>query len=171
MSVLIAENKFAWKIIATDVIIITLVYLVPLAAHVAPFPLYYADPMRLLLFTGYVLSKNRSNAFFLALSLPLVSTIISGHPPFYKALLISIELFANMYLLFFLIKKVNWHKSIVILVSIVASKILYYLLKFVFIKYALVQGDLFATGIWIQIALIIPLSILLSFLLPKAGKK
>lgn len=140
------------KIFLTDILILTLVYFIPALSHVLPIPVYLLDPMRILLFTGFLLSRNNTNAFILAATIPLISTIATGHPPFYKAILISIELVSNMAIFVLLLKKLHWAPSLLLLISIVASKIIYYALKFLFIKLALIDGALITTDLLIQAA-------------------
>lgn len=140
------------KIILTDVLILTLVYFIPALSHVMPIPVYLIDPMRILLLTGFLLSRNNTNAFILAATIPLISTIVTGHPPFYKAILISIELVSNIWLFVYLLKKLTWSAPILLLISIIASKIIYYILKYLFIQFALIQGALITTDLLIQLA-------------------
>lgn len=140
------------KILLTDVLILTLVYFIPALSHVMPIPVYLLDPMRILLLTGLLISRNNTNAFILAATIPLISTIATGHPPFYKAILISIELVSNIAIFVYLIKKVNWIAPLLLLTSIIASKIIYYSLKFLFIQFALIDGALITTNLLIQLA-------------------
>lgn len=140
------------KILLTDVLILTLVYFIPALSHVMPIPVYLLDPMRILLLTGFLLSRNNTNAFILAATIPLISTIATGHPPFYKAILISIELVSNIAIFVYLLKKISWSAPILLLIGIVASKIIYYSLKFLFIQFALIDGALITTNLLIQLA-------------------
>lgn len=140
------------KIFITDILVLTLVYFIPALSHVTPMPIYLLDPMRLLLLTGFLLSRSNTNAVILALTIPLISTIVTGHPPFFKAILISIELLSNIILFVYLINKINWKAPILLFISIVASKIIYYSLKFLFIRLTLIDGDLITTDLLIQLA-------------------
>ncbi len=140
------------KIIISDILILILVYFIPALSHVMPIPVYLLDPMRILLFLGFLFSRNNTNTFILALTIPLISTIVTGHPPFYKSILISIELFSNMLFFIYLLSKLNWKAPLLLLISIVASKIIYYALKFLFIQFSLIEGDLITTGLLIQAA-------------------
>jgi hypothetical protein len=140
------------KILLTDILILTLVYFIPALSHVMPIPVYLLDPMRLLLLTGFLLSRNNTNALLLAATIPLISTIATGHPPFYKAILISIELVSNITLFVYLIKKLTWSAPILLLISIIASKIIYYTFKYLFIQLTLIEGALITTDLFIQLA-------------------
>jgi len=126
-----------------------LIYFTPALSHLLNFPLYLIEPMRLILILAMVHS-NRSNAFLLAITLPLFSFAVSGHPVFYKILLISAELTLNVWLFFFLSDKLKNGFSAMLL-SIVVSKAVYYLLKAGLISVALIGPGLFSTPLWIQL--------------------
>lgn len=156
----IAVVKNNWQVIVTDAVVLVLVYFIPALAHVSPFPLYYLDPMRFLLFGAYLISRNQNNAFILALTIPLFSCLIAHHPPFYKALLISIELVINIACFQWMIKKVKWQPGIVIFIATIVSKLFYYLFKYVFLQFGLVEGGLITTAIDTQLYTIAGLSLL-----------
>lgn len=69
---------------------LTLIYFTPALSHLLNFPLYLIEPMRLMLILAMVHS-NRLNASA-AVSLPLFSFAVSGHPLFYKMSAILLEL-------------------------------------------------------------------------------
>jgi hypothetical protein len=164
MTNITTSNAFYnWKIIGTDILVLVLVYFIPALTHFSPFPLYYLDPMRLLLFAGFLISRNHANAYLLAITIPLFSTIVSGHPPFYKALLISIELFTNIFFFYYLLNKIKWNTGIIIFISTVISKLIYYAFKYIFIRLALIDGNLITTSVLIQLPIIIGLSLLFNF--------
>ena len=148
------------KIVFTDIFILVLVYFIPALSHVMPLPIYLIDPMRILLLTGFLLSRSNYNAFVLALTIPLISFIATGHPPFFKAILISLELFSNIWLFIYLLNKLNWAAPLVLLVSIILSKIIYYTLKFTFIQFSLIEGDLITTNLLIQAVTVIIVTLL-----------
>jgi len=148
------------RIVLSDVIILTLVYFIPALTHLLPFPLYILDPMRILLLTGFLLSRNNTNSFILALTIPLVSTIATGHPPFFKAILISIELFSNLWLFITLNKKISLKPYLLLPITIVLSKIIYYTLKFIFIKASLIDGTLITTDLLVQAVTVLIVTII-----------
>src|SRR5688572_29738515 len=94
-----------YRILAHDVIILLVIYFLPSLAHFAPFPLVMLEPMRALLFVGFVLSYNKWNAYILALTIPLFSSLVTGHPVFFKATLISTELLVHLTLFIILFNK------------------------------------------------------------------
>ena len=125
------------------------VYFTPALSHLLNFPLYLIEPMRLMLIVAMVHS-NKQNAFLLAISLPLFSFAVSGHPVFYKMLLISAELTLNVWL-FFMFLRIVKNSFTAMLTSIVISKAVYYLVKAVLISLAVSGPGLFSTPIWIQV--------------------
>ncbi len=128
---------------------ILLIYFTPALSHLLNFPLYLIEPMRLMLILAMVHS-NRSNAYLLAITLPLFSFAVSGHPVFFKMLLITTELTLNVWLFFLLSHKI---KSIftAMLLSVILSKIAYYSLKAGLISFAVIGPGLFSTPVLIQI--------------------
>lgn len=151
----------AYKIVVTDLVVLTAVYFIPAFIHATAFPLYYFEPMRLLLFAAYLISRNNTNAFLLALTLPLVSTIFPPHhPPFYKAVIMSLELFVNVACFVWAVNKIKWPAFVLFFISTVISKVFYYGLKFVFIKMSLIQGELITTSLLTQLITLSILSLL-----------
>lgn len=154
-----SSNFSVPRIVLSDVIILTLVYFIPAVTHLLPFPLYILDPMRILLLIGFLISRNNTNSFILALTIPLISTIATGHPPFFKAILIAIELFSNLWLFVYLNKKVNLRAYLLLPITIILSKIIYYTLKFIFIKVSLIDGALITTDLLVQAATVLIVTI------------
>jgi hypothetical protein len=126
-----------------------LVYFTPALSHLLNFPLYLIEPMRLMLIVAMV-HGSRQNAFLLAITLPLFSFAVSGHPVFYKMLLISAELTLNVWL-YFMFLRVFKNSFTAMLSGIVISKVAYYLVKAVLISLAVTGPGLFSTPIWIQV--------------------
>lgn len=126
-----------------------LIYFTPALSHLLNFPLYLIEPMRLMLIVAMVHS-NKQNAYLLAITLPLFSFAVSGHPVFYKMLLISAELTLNVWL-YFIFLRVFKNNFTAMLTGIVISKAVYYLVKAVLISLAVTGPGLFSTPIWIQV--------------------
>lgn len=147
------ENK---KIIIGDLIALLIIYLVPTFSHIFPIPLYLIEPMRIIVILA-LLNTSKNNSLFLCLLLPIFSYITVGHPLLIKSLLISIELSINILILslFMDVKKF----SLGIFTSILISKIIYYILKFIAIQFSLTNGRLFSTQLEIQSITIIIISI------------
>lgn len=131
-----------------DLFAIIFIYLVPVFSHLFVLPIYYLEPMRLMLILG-IAHTSKKNAFILALTLPLFSYVISAHPVLLKTLLISAELLFNVWLYFFLIEKVK-NKFGAMLLSITLSKVVYYVAKFGLLSALLLEGSLVSTPLLIQ---------------------
>lgn len=156
------EYRKSLAILIIDIFAIGFVMFLPAISHLLPIPIYYIDPMRLVLFTVYFINKNHKNAYILALGLPIFSMFYSGHPIFYKAILISIELFINIVLIHQLSRR-GFNIFIAVFLGIVLSKVLYYFFKFIFIKWSLISGELFSTNLFIQIAIALGISLVFYF--------
>lgn len=149
--------KKSVALILTDLMAIFLILVVPAASHLLPFPVYYLDPMRLVLFAAYFVNRNEWNAYVLAISLPIFSMLYSGHPIPVKAVLISFELLLNMILLTTLVKKGS-NIFLAVFASILFSKVAYYIVKFVLIKSSILPGNLFSTNLLTQLIIALGLS-------------
>ena len=132
-----------------DVIALSVVYLVPVFSHLFSFPLYLLEPMRLMLILA-VAHTSRKNAYIIAATMPLFSFIISAHPVFIKALIMSAELVFNVWLFFYISEKLK-NNFASMLISIGLSKIIYYAVKFTVLSLVLMTGSLVATPVWIQL--------------------
>jgi len=135
------------KYIIFNLLALLFIYLVPAISHLLSFPVYYLEPMRIMLILAIV-HTSRKNAYLIALTLPLFSMLISAHPALVKTSLITGELLLNVWLFFFFEKMSN--KTLAIFLSIIVSKIFYYLVKFILITLVLMSGDLISTPMYIQ---------------------
>jgi hypothetical protein len=147
----ISENLWL-KIALTDVIVWSMIALIPAMSHVLPVPIYLLEPMRLFLFLGYFLSREKGNGYILALTIPFVSVLLSGHPVPLKACLIAIELCLNVFFFEMLLSRFPRFQFVALLASILISKFFYYGLKYVLLKYTLIDGNLMSTPLIYQIA-------------------
>ncbi|MCU0405956.1 MAG: hypothetical protein MUE64_03120 [Ignavibacteriaceae bacterium] len=144
------------KNIVFDLLALLFIYLVPAISHLFSFPVYYLEPMRIMLILAIV-HTTRKNAYLIAFTLPLFSLLISAHPSLVKTFLVTGELLLNVWLFFLLSEKLS-NKTLSIFLSIVVSKIFYYLVKFLLVTSTLIDGDLIATPIYIQIIMLFVLS-------------
>lgn len=131
-----------------DFLALGVIYLVPVFSHLFALPVYYIEPMRLMMVFA-VMYTSRKNAFIIALTMPLFSMLVSGHPVFYKALIMSGELAVNVGLFYFLQNRIAG-KFAAMAVAIGISKLLYYAVKIMLINFVLISGDIIATPLWIQ---------------------
>ena len=155
--------------ITIDVGILIAIYFIPALSHLVGVPLYYLDPMRFFLLLGFFLTTNKTNAVILAITIPLFSWLVSGHPVLPKAFLISIELLTNVLLLAYFIKssKISLLPSLII--SIVLSKLIYYLFKFVFIQTGILEMEMIATDLYIQLITLFLLSTVMWLIFRKSA--
>ncbi|MCX6257204.1 MAG: hypothetical protein NTW49_04800 [Bacteroidia bacterium] len=147
-SVATVINKQSLTNTLYDLAALCLVYFVPAISHFLSVPLYLAEPMRILVILALFYTSSR-NAYLLAFTLPIFSFVVSAHPVFLKTFLITIELSLNVWL-FYILKKFLRKPYLTILVSILASKSIYYLLKFILISTLLLNSDLISTPLYIQ---------------------
>ncbi len=116
----------AWAILF-DALAVAFIYFMPAISHMLSFPVYMFEPMRIMLILA-LMHTRKQNAYILALTLPIVSYLISAHPMFIKSLLIAIELSVMVFLFYFLVERI--HRFAAIFASIWLSKLLYYGLKY-----------------------------------------
>lgn len=163
------QNGIHWKSLIIDFSALAFIYLVPTFSHWLSLPLYFIEPMRLMLIFSLVHTSKR-NAYFVALSLPLFSFLISSHPVFAKMLLISFELSLNVYL-FFLLKDSMKKVFPAILLSIILSKISYYTIKYFLIYFVIIKSGLISTPLYIQLVTTLIFSGYLYFVLKNTNSR
>lgn len=149
------NSTAAGRIVLTDLLVFLMVYITPALAHVMPVPLYMLDPMRLLFLTGMVLARSTGNSYLLALTIPLFSSLVTGHPSFMKGTLISFELAANFYLFTQFLKIEKIKLPVALLTSILLSKVIYYGAKHLYLNAGLISGELISTPLYLQFLTVI----------------
>lgn len=150
-----------------DLILLALLYFIPALSHLTGIPLWFAEPMRLIVVLA-IAHTSRFNAYLMALTLPLFSFAASGHPLPPKMLLIMAELFLNVWF-FYLLTARKLHPVPAMLVSILVSKAFYYLVKYLLLSYVLLEGSLVSTPLWIQAVSLTVFSLYLVFPFRKSG--
>lgn len=168
MNTIAVDRKIPFLLIF-NVAAVALIYFIPTISHVLSFPLYLFEPMRLILILSLV-HTNRKNAYILAATLPLVSFMISGHPLLFKAFLISGELVLNV-ALFFVFLRFFQTKFTAILASLVVSKMIYYLAKYLLIHFALLETSLISTALWIQVGTMLLFSVYVAFFYKQSSQQ
>ena len=137
------------KISVFDVLAVTALYLVPVLSHLTSLPIYFIEPMRLMVILAIVHTSKR-NAYILGLTLPLFSFLVSAHPVFLKTVLITGELVFMTWMYYSLADKMKNNFGAMFL-SIGLSKIAYYSFKFLLISAVLIEGSLISTPLMIQV--------------------
>ena len=145
-------------IVLWDLVIVGLFYMVPTLSHLTSIPFYRFEPMRCVLLLNLLLTGNKKNAYIIAVTLPLFSFFVGGHPIFAKALLMAAELSANVFLFDVLSRRIK-NAAITMFLSIVASKIFYYIIKFGIISVGILDGPMVATGLMTQLIVAVVLSV------------
>ena len=151
------------KVLSWDIVILTAIYFVPTLSHLTSFPLYLFDPMRFAVLGSLLFLRDYKNTFFMAVSLPMFSYLIGGHPVLLKSALISMELMVNVALILYLKDKVRPIFGVV-LASIIISKIVYYIVKYALISFSLLNADLLATSLLMQIVVALFISVSFSLI-------
>lgn len=133
-----------------NIVSLVLIYFVPTISHLMGLPLYYIEPMRIMLVLALV-HTNKSNAYVIALTLPLFSFLVSAHPFLPKMILITAELLLNVWFFYFTYNRTQ--KAFAAIVSsIIISKAAYYAVKFALISFAVLPNSpLVSTPIYIQV--------------------
>jgi len=144
------------RTIVFDLMALLAIYLVPAVSHLLSLPVYFIEPMRIMLILALV-HTSQKNAYLIALTLPLFSMLISAHPSLIKTSLITGELLLNVWLFFVLSEKLS-NKTLSIFLSIIVSKLLYYFVKFLLINSVLMSGELISTPIYIQLIMLVVFS-------------
>ena len=156
------------RVITYDLIALSVIYLIPTFSHVFNIPIYYMDPMRLMVFL-VVVHTDRKNAYLIAATLPLVSFIASSHPVFIKSLTMSVELLLNVWL-FYEFSSLFKNNFIPAALSIIVSKIVYYVVKYFLVSISLITTDIISTPFYFQIAVLLIISSYAFVLIPRCNQ-
>lgn len=155
-------NKENVKRYIFDFIALAVIYFLPAFSHLFSFPLYLIEPMRIMVVMAMIYTDKR-NAYVIAVTLPLFSFFLSGHPLIIKSFLILVELMMNVWL-FFGLKEMIPNTFVRMLAAISGSKALYYILKIVVLSAGFMGGEIIATPVYMQIIVTIVLSGVIYFL-------
>ena len=142
-------NQINIKSILFDIFAVAFIYFVPALSHLLSLPVYLIEPMRLMLILALV-HTTKQNAYIVAITLPLFSFLISGHPVLPKMALIAFELSLNVFLFHLLLNKFK-KAFLPVVFSIIGSKLFYYIIKYGLIQFAVLKSGLISTPIYIQL--------------------
>lgn len=148
-SAALSFSKINIKSLLINAAALVFIYFVPALSHMLALPVYFIEPMRLMLIIA-IAHTTRQNAFIIAATLPLFSFLVSAHPHLLKMMLISAELILNVWLFYFILKR-SGNAFVSIFSSIVLSKAAYYLIKIILINTALMSGSLVSIPLYIQL--------------------
>ena len=164
-SLSLAASKNNYKTIIYDILALVVITFAPALSHLTAIPIYLLEPMRIILLLSIV-HTSKKNVYLLAVALPVLSFIISAHPTILKSALISSEMMLNVFLFFYLLRCLK-NSFPAAAISILISKVYYYLLKFTFISFGLISTELISTPIMLQTIVGISISIYLWFFFKK----
>ena len=135
---------------------ILLIYFLTEISSLLNIHFYLFEPIRVIIIIALI-HTSKENTYILAVLLPAFSYLFSNHSSVIKTYILSGDLLLNIFLYFSLIKfEIN--KFLLMSVCIVASKLAYYLAKYLLIQFTVLKGDLIATPLYIQILIVIFLS-------------
>ncbi len=151
-----ASGTFRHSAAITDIAALFFTGMVPAATHFFNIPVYYIEPMRVMLMLA-LLYSSRWNAYALAIVLPIFSFLVSGHPAPVKMLIIIAELVLNAWLFLYFYQK---SKNIFLgtLGSIIFSKIFCYAIYLAIFSMAFVKAEAEMTFLFAQMILALLLS-------------
>lgn len=152
-----------WRVAAIDVLLLAVACLVPAVSHLLSLPLYYLNPMLLMLLAGMLLVNDRRNAYLLAVLLPVVSMLAVGMPTPLKALCMVAEYSA---VVFVYGRLQSWCDRFVgtlgaMLIAMLCGKVVYYLLKALLLSPVV----LVSTPVWMQLLVVVVAAIAFATLL------
>lgn len=147
----IGKHKSTFMI---DVALLAALYFLPSLSHVTALPLYMLEPMRVALIIA-LLFTNRTNAYFIAFTIPLASAMITGHPTPFKALLMGIEFSILVACYSYLVQMLRIPAFAALTAAILVGKVVYYTMKFAALSAGLLTGSLISTPPLTQLILAI----------------
>ena len=134
-----SSGTFRYSTAITDIAALVFVGLVPAASHLFKIPVYYIEPMRIMLVLALLFSS-RWNAYALAIVLPVFSFLVSGHPAPLKMMIIMAELLLNAWLFLYFFQKTR-RSFLSAFSSIIISKVFCYAMYFVVFSMAFVKAE------------------------------
>ena len=164
-----AKVQLLWRVAAIDILLLGIACSIPALSHLLAWPLYWLNPMLLMLLAGMFLVGDRRNAYLLAVLLPVVSMIAVGMPTPTKAFCMVAEYSTVV----FVIGRLQaWNGRFVgklgaILLAMLGGKAVYYLLKAVLLAPAV----LVSTPVWVQLVVVVAAAALYATLMELKTKK
>lgn len=162
------KQKYSIRTAIIDIAALGVIYFAPALSHLISLPVYYIEPMRLMIILSVAHSRSY-NTYLLVFTLPVFSHLVSAHPALVKTTLITGELliFTSLY---YLLSTKYKRLFFIMLVSIISGKVFYYLAKYLIISYGFLQAELISTPVIIQIITAVLYSAYTAFILNKHNK-
>jgi len=159
------HSKSVLKALILDVTALAVVFFIPVIATLFQLPFYMIEPMRMMVVIS-IAHSSRINSYLLAFTLSLFSWAVSGHPEFNKLLVMTAELVINVYLFYFLLKRLD-NAFLSMIIAIIISKIICYSLYLVFFSMMFLQEETEPSFMIAQAITTLLFSIYISVLLKK----
>jgi hypothetical protein len=156
------SRTFGYRTTVIDIAALVFVGFVPAASHLFKIPVYYIEPMRVMLILALLFSS-RGNAYALAIVLPLFSILVSGHPAPLKMMVIMAELALNAWLFLFLYKETG-RAFLSAFGSILMSKVFCYVMYIVLFSWAFAKAEAGMSFLLAQMSLTLLLSSLVWYI-------
>jgi hypothetical protein len=150
------SGTFRYSTVITDIAALAFIGIVPAASHFFKFPVYYIEPMRIMLVLA-LLYSSKWNAYTLAIVLPLFSFLVSGHPAPLKMIIIMAELALNAWLFLYFYQKTR-RSFLSAFGSIIISKVFCYAMYLLVFSMAFVKAEAEITFMVAQMILTLVLS-------------
>jgi len=163
------SGTFRYSTAITDIAALVFVGLVPAASHLFKIPIYFIEPMRVMLVLA-LLYSSKWNAYALATVLPLFSFLVSGHPAPLKMMVIIAELALNVWLFLFIYQKTKM-PFLSAFGSIILSKTFCYLMYLVVFSMVFVKAEAEMTFLFAQLILTLLLSSLVWIILTRRNSR
>jgi hypothetical protein len=122
-----------------DVVALVVVFFTPKIGLLIHLPFWMIEPMRLMVVLS-IAHSSRANSYLLALTLPSFSWAVSGHPEFFKMLIMTGEMTVNVFLFYHLIRKSD-SVFMSMIISIVVSKVLCYAFYLLFFSMMFIREE------------------------------
>ncbi|HZX63151.1 MAG TPA: hypothetical protein VFE66_08065 [Bacteroidales bacterium] len=151
-----------------DIVAIAVVFFTPKIGQLIHLPFYMVEPMRLMVVLS-IAHSNRANSYLLALTLPLFSWAVSGHPEFFKMLVMTGEMAANVFLFYYFVRKID-SVLLSMIISIVVSKVLCYAFYLVFFSMMFIQEEADPSFLIAQVITTLVFSFYVFFILRKKSQ-
>lgn len=154
MTTALATLRKHRKVLLIDVALLAAMYLLPSLSHLTALPLFMLEPMRVALIVA-LLFTNRANTYLIAITIPLASSVITGHPEPLKAALMCVEFSVLVAAYGHLARRIGIQTFAALTAAILIGKLVYYALKSAALSAGLMTGSLISTPVGTQIALAI----------------
>lgn len=151
-----------------DLVALAVVVFTPKIAQLIHFPFYMVEPMRLMVILS-IAHSFRANSYLLAFTLPLFSWVISGHPELFKMLVMTGEIVFNVFLFYYLVRKIV-SVLLSMIISIVVSKVLCYVFYLVFFSMMFIKEEAEPAFLIAQVITTLVFSFYVFFILRKKSQ-